>query len=65
MFKRRCKTYVRLDNDYMYLSPFDYKVMDYHTVYTLENPVKLEVYSSMKTDEEIFQESCNVLGLKF
>lgn len=64
-FKRRCKTYVTLDKDYMYIRPFDAKIMDYGKTYRVENPVKLEVYSALKNDEEIILDSIIALGLTY
>ena len=62
-FKRRCKTYVNMDKDYLRLRAFDSKIMDYGKTYQIVNPVKDIVYSSMKTDTELFLDMADILGL--
>lgn len=64
-FKRRCKTYVTLDEDYMYIRPYDAKIKDYGKTYKIDNPVKLEVYSSLKNDQELIYDSIMTLGLSY
>lgn len=64
-FKRRCKTYVTLDQDYMYIRPYDAKIKDYGKTYKIDNPVKLEVYSSLKNDQELIYDSIMTLGLSY
>lgn len=64
-FKRRCKTYVTLDEDHMYIRPYDAKIKDYGKTYKIDNPVKLEVYSSLKNDQELIYDSMMTLGLSY
>lgn len=62
-FKRRCKTYVRLDEDNMYIRAFDTLIMDYSKIYKLKNPVWEYISVSRRTENEMLLDMANVLGI--
>lgn len=62
-FKRRCKTYVRLDNENMYIRGFDTNIMDYGKTYKLKNPVWEYISVSRRTEEEMLVDMIQVLGI--